>query len=305
MSPPAVYVSSATGTQGGAIARQLRAIGWEVHATTRDPESTAARALSSIGVHVTRGDWDDRVALRASIAGCQKVFLNLFPDLQNPTRETQQAEAIIAIAKASGVTQLVYSSVFPSRPGGPADNELIARVRAGKAAIEKAVLAAGVSSATVIQPGFFMANFLLPKGGFYFPGASETGLFTVAFHPDTRLPLVDHEDIAAFVLAAFQDPERFDGKTITLASEVVEFRKAVELIAGATGRDIRARYLSDEQAQAQIGTNPMLGSQITARRMADLVDMDDVRGWGVPLGTFAAFLEREREAVEETYHTTK
>jgi len=305
MAPPTAYVSSATGTQGGAVARQLRALGWGVHATTRNTTSAAALALSAIGVRVSRGDWDDKAALAASLAGCQKVFLNLFPDLQNPTRETQQAEAILDLAKAAGVTQVVYSSVFPARPGGAGDNDLIARVRAGKAAIERAVLASGLAAATVLQPGFFMANFLLPKGAFYFPGVSETGLFTVAFHPDTQLPLTDHEDIARFVVAAFQDPERFGGETVRLASEVVEFQKVVRLLAEATGRNIRATYLSDEEARAQTATNPMLGSQITARGMVELLDLEKVRSWGIPLGSFAEFLGREKAGVEETYRGPK
>jgi uncharacterized protein YbjT (DUF2867 family) len=299
MATQSVYVSSATGTQGGAVSRQLRALGWEVHATTRDPESTAARDLSSIGVQLTRGDWDDEAALRASISGCQKVFLNLYPNLLDPSCELKQAKAILAIAKAAGVAQIVYSSVFPTRPG-IGDNEMVAQVRAGKTAIEQATLQAGFDSATVLQPGFFMANFLSPRLA-YFGGDGSTGLFTVALQPDTQLPLTDQEDIARFVLAIFQEPLAFNGRTVRLASELVTFQTVVKLLEEASGRVIRVHYLSDEETEARISEDPRLGSQIAARSMAQIVDMDEVRSWGIRLGTFEEFLNREREAVAVTY----
>lgn len=51
-----VFVCSATGFQGGALARRLREIGWNVHATTRDLNSQAAMAMKIIGVRLSECD---------------------------------------------------------------------------------------------------------------------------------------------------------------------------------------------------------------------------------------------------------
>ena len=89
-SSPTVFVCSATGSQGGALTRKLRKLGWEVHATTRDLESEAAVALRGIGVKLTEGDWDNTDALKASIAGCDKLYLCLVPNWDVPTQEPRQ-----------------------------------------------------------------------------------------------------------------------------------------------------------------------------------------------------------------------
>ncbi len=85
-----VYVCSATGYQGSALARKLRDLGWEVHATTRNPESSAAIALKTVGVHLTESNWDNTEALSASIAGCDKLFLCLMPNWDDPSCERRQ-----------------------------------------------------------------------------------------------------------------------------------------------------------------------------------------------------------------------
>lgn len=85
-----VFVCSATGFQGGALARQLRQLGWEVHSTTRDLGSPAAIALHNIGVKLTQGDWEDTEALKSSITGCDKLYLCLMPNWDIPTQEPRQ-----------------------------------------------------------------------------------------------------------------------------------------------------------------------------------------------------------------------
>ena len=85
-----VFVCSATGYQGGGLARKLREIGWNVHATTRDLSSAAALALKDIGVQLKECDWDNSDVLRDSIKGCDKLFLCLLPNWDDPSQERRQ-----------------------------------------------------------------------------------------------------------------------------------------------------------------------------------------------------------------------
>ncbi|KAH6887065.1 hypothetical protein B0T10DRAFT_575564 [Thelonectria olida] len=303
MATSQVFVTGATGTVGGALARQLRAINLGVKTTTRNPDSAEAKALQAIGVEVIGGDWDDEHALNEAILGCQMIFINLYPVFNDASKELQQAQNIIRIARAARVKRVVYSSIFPvqdhANPDGP-----LAQVRKYKQRIEEEVSNAGFESWMILRPGFFMANFLRGKVLMY-PGATETGVFTSAYRADTRLPLIDPEDIAKFAIAAFQKPGAFNGKTIELAGEVLSFDESLHLLSNVAGRSLRGNYLSDEEIAKQMATNPFLGSQIAARNMADLVNMDQVQSWGVPMGTFADFLQRERVAVRETYRNVK
>ena len=61
-----ILVTGATGQQGGAIARALRADGYRVAAMTRNPDSDNARALAELGADIVQGDLDDDESLRAA-----------------------------------------------------------------------------------------------------------------------------------------------------------------------------------------------------------------------------------------------
>jgi uncharacterized protein YbjT (DUF2867 family) len=89
-----VFVSSATGYQGLALSKKLREIGWNVHATTRDLKTPAAVILKEIGVHLKEADWDNLDVLRESIKGCDKLWLCLLPDWEDPTRERRQVRRL-------------------------------------------------------------------------------------------------------------------------------------------------------------------------------------------------------------------
>jgi uncharacterized protein YbjT (DUF2867 family) len=297
MAPHKVYVSTATGTQGGAVARQLRALGWEVSTTTRDAKSAAAQALASIGVDVHQGDWTNNAALEAAIAGSDLLFLNMMPDLTNPANESEHGKNVLRIAEAAGVTHVVYSSVM-SQPGRDAHPF-------GKAAFAaKGVLEQEVQRFrhwTILRPGFFVTNFLSPKVELLYPGTAETGLFVLALRPDTELALIDHEDIGAFAVAAFQDPERFHEQKIELASEWVTVERAIETLHRVTGLNIRAKYLSNDEVEEARAANPLIVLQEILRDGSTAGHAEAAKSWGVPTGTFEAFVERERKAFEETY----
>ncbi|KAK3998209.1 hypothetical protein QBC44DRAFT_376070 [Cladorrhinum sp. PSN332] len=310
MTTPKVFVTSATGCQGSAVARQLRSLNWEVHTTTRNPSSPAAASLSALGVHVHQAaSWDrgSAPALAAALKNCTHLFLNLMPDLTNETSELAWAKTILSLARSSGVQQVVYSSSFPLKYLAEfAQTPFTLKMRQAKSEIESLISSSAeykFKTWTILQPGFFMANFLSPKVEFLYPGTLDTGTFTLAYKPDELLPLVDQEDIARFAVAAFREPEKFHGQKITLASEKLAVDEVIKKIAEATGRDhvIKARYLSEEEVREGLAGNPLLAVQKMAEGMAGLVDLDEVRGWGVEMGTFDGFLVREAKGFEETY----
>ncbi|KAH8647870.1 hypothetical protein BX600DRAFT_119285 [Xylariales sp. PMI_506] len=303
-STPSAFVAGATGTQGGAVARHLRGLGWQVHTISRDPSSAASKALASAGVQVTAGNWDDEAALRSAVAGCSKVFINLYPTLDDRSREGAQARRIIELAHAAGsLDHVVYASTFKDQaPDAP---DFVRLTKASKHAIEGdvRVLSEGFGVAwTVIRPGWLMANLLRPKVAMQHGGAEKTGVFKLAFRPDTLLPWTDEVDVAKFTAAAFQDPAKFNSKTITLASEVITVQEAIGALAEAVGGNkIHTKYLNDEEVEEEAKQHMLIGSQVACRRMADGVDMAEVRSWGIPLSSFAEYLQRERDEVVATY----
>ncbi|KAK4443467.1 hypothetical protein QBC34DRAFT_361897 [Podospora aff. communis PSN243] len=307
MSKPTVFVTSATGTVGSALARQLLDLDYTVHFTTRSPSSPSALSLTTLGARVfpSPSGWDDTTALTTALQSCTHLFLNTFPNFTDPSQEVTQATSILRIAKTSGVSHVVYSGALPTY-NLPQWNpsHWSAGIRLAKMEIEGAVREAGIQHWTVLRPGYFMANFLGEKTGFQFPGVRETGEFLHGFGKarEEVLPLVDERDIARFAVAAFEEPGRFHGKEIAVASEGVEVGRVMEVLRRVSGREVRGVYVSGEEREGKEGRVRMaLENQVSFEGLDGLVDWEALKRWGVELGTFEAYLEREREAVEETY----
>lgn len=301
-----VFVCSATGYQGGALARQLRNLGWDVHSTTRDLSSQAAVALRDIGVELTQGDWDNVEALSASIAGCDKLFLCLLPDWDDPSCERRQCRSILEIAKRCGVEQVVSSTTLGVSqlddnvrvaPGSFMEKHML-----NKKAIEQSVEHVGFPHFTFLRPTFFMANFLEPKVRRY-AEIRDSRSWTTSMTPKTQLPIVDHVDIARFAVLALQEPERFHGRALGLASDQMGISEMLDHVGRAAGLQqgtMRALFMTDEEIEAQASMSGFSNSHKALRTASDYVNMEELRAL-VPLTSFRDFLEREKEAVKLTY----
>lgn len=302
---PNVFVCGATGTQGGAVARQLLTAGATVHALARDPSSSKAQALEALGVKLWHGDYDNEAVLKASIAGTQAVFLNFMPDFTDLGSNLRQAQSILRIAKESGATHAVYSSGVGVDRANEYDffdpNSMLAAILASKVDIERALRDSGLGTYTILRPGNFTANYIDPFARMQVAGLADTGCWTTALKPDVKLPIVDTLTIGTVSAVALLDPKRFDGVTFTYADELLPIGDIISKLAAATGRDLQMVTMSDEEIDAQKVTNPFVGGQLAMRSMSKFIDMDEARTWGFAVHTFDEFLEREKEAVKATY----
>ncbi|CVK90703.1 uncharacterized protein FMAN_08975 [Fusarium mangiferae] len=305
MSTPQIFVSGATGCQGGSVARYLRSKDIAVHALARDPNSDKAKALETIGVQLIPGDYDNKAALGEAMKGCTGLFLVLMPDFTDLTAERRWATNILDSGKEAGVKHAIFSSGFSAgnpdqltamEPGSFTD--IIMR---NKNAIENQIRDAGFEHWTILRPGAFMANYVEPFVRMY-PDLVDKGVFATAMTPNTVLPLTDTVTIGKFGGEAFLHPAKFHGMEITYADEWIEVEAILQKLSKAVGRDLKGEYLSDEEIMDQKATNPFIAGQLVMRDMAKLATKEEVEVWGIPLSTFDEFLERETQALHETYH---
>lgn len=304
-SPPTVFVCGATGTQGGAVARELLAAGASVHAVARDISTPKAKALEALGVKLWHGDFDNEAVLTAAIKGTNAMFLNFFPDFTDHSANLRQANLIMRIGKEAGVKHVAYSSgvaVDRKHEFTHYDpNSLVNIFLQSKVDIEHAVRDAGFPTYTLLRPGSFMANYIIPFAPRQYPGLVETGKWVAAQLPSTTLPLVDTKTIGVFSAAALLQPERFNGKTITYADEKMSNAEVLRKLSEATGRDLQLVPMAQEEIDAQKASNPFIGGQLLLTELERYVDMEEVKALGLPLSSFDEFLKREAEAVRATY----
>ncbi|PTB41772.1 hypothetical protein M441DRAFT_26939 [Trichoderma asperellum CBS 433.97] len=303
MAQPKVFVCGVTGTQGGAVARSLRSQNVAVTALARDPSSPQAQAIKALGVELFPGNFDDSSALARALAGCTAAFLNFSPDFNDWTAELRWAKSIIASARNAGAKHILYSSGFavnaPEKLQYWDPNSVMAIVLLSKQSIEKEVRGAGFDYWTILRPGNFMANYLPPKVMMYgdFP---QSGVWHTALLKETKLPMIDEDTIGRFTSAAILNPTKFTGQEIEIADELLGPEQILEELSATAGRQLKAEYMSDAVIEEK-KSNPFILGQFAMRDMVQFVDMEKVKSWGVPLSSFNAYLQREKDHIKETY----
>jgi len=227
------------------------------------------------------------------------------PDWDDPSRERRQCQNILNTAKEAGVKQVVSSTTL-----GVSQLDANVRVYPGsfmekhmlnKKSLERAVEDHGFEHFTFLRPTFFMANFLEPKVKRYAEIRDQRS-WTTSMTDETQLPILDHVDIAKFAVAAFQNPDAFQGRAMGLASDQMRIQEMLDLLAEAAGQpgSIRAMFMTDEEIEAQAEGTSFSTTHKVLRTASDYVNMEELRAIA-PLTSFRDFLEREKEAVKRTY----
>jgi uncharacterized protein YbjT (DUF2867 family) len=223
-----ILVSGATGQQGGAIARQLIARGCKVRAMTRKPGEAKARALASAGAEVVAGDLDDAASLERALAGAWGAFAVQNTWEAGVEGEEEQGKRFAEVAKKSGVSHLVYSSV------GSADRDTGIPHFDNKFRVEQKVRSLRFPSWTILRPVFFMDNLLSP----WFKPAIDEGKLVMAVKSDTVLQMITVEDIGWFGARAFEKHEEMNGVEVDIAGDALTLPRAAESLSRAAGRKI-------------------------------------------------------------------
>ncbi len=235
-----VLVTGITGHQGGHVARQLLRRGHRVRAMVRDPESPKLKGVPTEGVELVTGSFDDPSAIERAARSVDAMFLMGTPFQGGPKEETRQGTVAVDAAKAAGVPWLVYSSV------GDADRKTGIPHFESKFAVEEHLGQSGVPHA-ISAPTAFMENFLAP---FQLPGLRQ-GKLGGGTSPDRRIQMVALDDLGAFVTHLLENPSRFRGKRIDVASDAVSQAEAAQRISELSGRKIEYQPVPLDVLRAQ------------------------------------------------------
>ena len=238
-----VAVTGATGNQGGATAYRLLAAGRRVRGIVRDTTAPAATALKAAGAEVVHGDFDDPSTLPAALDGAAALFavppVAYGPAGTDAELEFARGRALTDAASAAGVGHVVFTGVgSTNKPPTAAD---------GKRRIER-YLRERIPQVTVLRPVRFMTNFLA-SGAFGLDGIAD-GVHRHIFPADEPVQIIALEDIAEFAALAFDQPDRFAGRTLELAGDAPTPAEAVAAISRATGTAVRYRQLTHDESAA-------------------------------------------------------
>lgn len=225
-----VLIFGATGNVGGAAARELLARGWVVRAVTRNPQGDKAQALAKLGAELVQADMEDRASLDAAFAGIAqdvKVFSVQNWSISGVEGEIRQGKLVADVAKAAGVTHLVYGSAGVGEPDtGVPHFEC-------KLVVERYMREELGLPTTAVRPGPFME--LMTDKAFY-PAMAAWGAMPKVVGWDTPVPWTAVSDLGTAIANIFTNPDQWIGRDINLIGDQATLRRCQTLFKEITGK---------------------------------------------------------------------
>jgi len=204
-----IVVTGATGLQGRAVVRHLLHNGWQVRALTRNPQSSQAQALATLGAGVVQGDMADPAALQPIFAGAYGVYSVQNPFLGGPEAEIRQGKNVAEVAAAAGVQHLVYGSAGTGQKGtGIPSWE-------SKLQVEEHMAALGLPL-TILRPMAFMELMTDKK---FFPALSAWQVMPALMGSSRPVGWLCVDDLGVIAAKVFTQPDQFIGQDIKLVSD--------------------------------------------------------------------------------------
>lgn len=260
-----VFVTGATGAQGGSVARHLlQDSSYSVRALTRRASSDAAQSLRDAGAEVVEGDLEDAGTLQELIQGCDAVF-GVTNYWEHFDREKIHGKNLVDAVAAAGVDHFVFSTL-------PHVNKLTRGEYTVphfdiKGELEDYTSNKGLN-ATFVHVAFYYENFI-----HFFPlQEAEDGSLRFGFpQGDTPLAAVSAADIGGVVKAIFDRPDEYIGKTVGIVGDDLPPAEYAEIMTRHLGRKVSYQYIPRDDFAA-LG---FPGAQ-------DLADMFDYNRTNIP-----------------------
>jgi uncharacterized protein YbjT (DUF2867 family) len=218
------------------IADLLIERGHKVRATTRTPDSPAARRLEGLGAVIVPADYDEAGSLAAAARGVDAVFASGTAHHTGPEGEVRHGSNLAQAVATAEVPHLVFVSGDGAAPDSP-----LPLFRA-KWEVEEAIRASGVPL-TILAPTYLMENLFNPWN----ISALQAGVLPSPISVDLPLQQTAVADLLSFAALAIERPDRFGGRRIALASDELTADQAAEAISSLIPRSLEARQAPADQ----------------------------------------------------------
>ncbi len=279
-----IFVTGAAGKTGRAVIRALSARGAAARALVHRPEQV--RLVEELGAREVRvGDMRQLATMRAAMRGVRAVYHicpNVSPD------EVGIGQAVIAAACSAGVEHVVYHSVLHPQTEAMPHHWLKLRV-------EERLLESGLPF-TILQPAVYMQNVLAQ-----WERVLNEGIYPIPYAVETRLSLVDLEDVAEAAAVVLTEPGHAGATYQLVGSQALSQTEVAATLSRGLGRPVRAQVVPIETWEREAR-----GAGLGDDQIETLVQMfryyerygfhgnPRVLGWllGRAPTSFAAFVER-------------
>jgi NADH dehydrogenase len=230
-----ILVVGATGQLGSKITSGLLARSRDVRVLSRPASADQAAHL---GADVVLGDLKDRPSLDAACAGVDTVITTANSVRRGGDDTVSSVDAsgtrsLIEAARAAGVRRFIYTSVLGAAPDSPVP------FLAAKAANEAHLRESGLAW-TVLAPNAFMESW--PARVVGAPALAGAPVVIVG-EGRRRHTFVAEDDVAAFAVAAVENPHAVHQRVAIGGPEALSWRDVVALYERVVGQPLEVRFV--------------------------------------------------------------
>ncbi len=221
-----ILVTGAAGKTGRAIIQALAKSRETVRALVHRFDQVSS--LEALGVDdVLVGDLRDQASIDRAAQGVRAIYHmapNISPD------EVSIGKTIIAAAQSADVEHFVFHSVLhPQIEAMPHHWQ--------KSRVEELLLESGLSF-TILQPTAYMQNVLA-----YWDQILENGIYPVPYSLETRLSLVDLEDVAQAAAIVLTEPGQIGAIIELVGTPAMSQIDTAEALSEQLGRPVVAEVV--------------------------------------------------------------
>ncbi|MEP6616058.1 MAG: NmrA/HSCARG family protein [Ginsengibacter sp.] len=226
-----VFVTGATGNQGGAVANNLVMNGFVVKALTRDAHSPKVKKLEHPNLEYVTGDLNNVESYSKYLHKTDAVFsVQTFE--KGSAVEVKQGMDLAGIAKSSGVRTFVYSS------GLGADLHTGIPHWESKLLIENYIRQIDLPY-SILRPASLFENFLIPQ----VKNRLLKGKLVSPIRPDKIQQFIASDDIGKMAVRIFKDPSKYYKSTVILVSQRMDNLQVAKIFSEVLGKEIHYQQL--------------------------------------------------------------
>jgi uncharacterized protein YbjT (DUF2867 family) len=226
-----IFVTGATGNQGGAVVRSLVENGFEVKALTRTASSTEASRLKELNIEIVQGDLNNPEGFADQLRDVGGIF-SVQTFANGTEKEIKQGIGLANIAKSQGMAFFLFSSVLG------ADLHSGIPIWESKFTIENHIRQSGLPFC-ILRPASFFENFQIPA----VKKRILNGKLGSPIDRNILQPFLSVQDIGTVSAAIFQNREKFLGKTISLVAAEMNLDDIGEIFSEVLGKEIKYQQL--------------------------------------------------------------
>ncbi len=284
-----ILVVGATGNLGGAITRMLLAQGKTVRILARAPSNY--QSLVDAGADPILGDLKDRASLDPACTGITTVITTANSAQRGGEDNVENVDLkgnrnLIDAAKQAGVKHFIFISALIADPNSPVP------FAAAKGKTEEYLVASGIPY-TILAPDAFMEVWLAMVVGMPIMNGQPV---TVVAGGNHRHSFISAADVAAFAVAAVDNPQAINQRLVLGGPEPLSFRDAAGIYERVL--NCKATVRSVNPGEPVPGLPESMLTMVVGFEMFDSpVDMaETARTFGVQLTPFEQVIRRMASA---------